>query len=406
MHSRAVTRARRPDRPPLPPGFGTIWTSVAIDLVGWGIILPILPLYAEDFTDSKVTIGVLVAVFSLMQLVFAPVWGRVSDRVGRKPVLIVSLAGTAVGSLLMGVAWSLPVLFLGRIVDGISGGSISAAHAAVTDMAAPGPRARLIGLLSAAVGIGFGGGPALGGRAALEGRHLPFFVAAAIAGINAVVAVKRLPETRPPSRVLDASPPHGGSTVQNPLFGRLQRLVLVVFVATSAFTAFEATFALFGKHRFDLTIAGTSGVFVVVGLCLVFFQAGMVHPVVAKLGEMGTVRAGLFLNIAGFLLLADAHRWIVLAPALVLITAGQGLLTPALTSMVAGGARDDRRGAVLGVQQSASALARVAGPIVGTFLFGHVGVGAPFAAGAVLAVVAVLLTAGIPGGVHSEVTAG
>ena len=186
----------------------------------------------------------------------------------------------------------------------------------------------------------------------------------------------------------------------------MQRLVLVVFVAPSAFTAFEATFALFGEDRFDLTIASTSGVFVAVGVCLVFFQAGMVHPVVARLGELGTVRAGLFLNIAGFVLLADAHRWLVLGPALVLITAGQGLLTPALTSMVAGGARDDRRGAVLGVQQSASALARVAGPIVGTFLFGHVGVGAPFAAGAVLAVAAVALTVGIPRDVHSEVTAG
>src|SRR5688500_17171683 len=275
MHSSAVTRARRPDRPPLPPGFWTIWTSVAIDLVGWGIVLPILPLYAEDFTDSKVTIGALVAVFSLMQLVFAPVWGRVSDRVGRKPVLIVSLAGTAVGSLLMGVAWSLPILFLGRIVDGISGGSISAAHAAVTDMAAPGQRARLIGLLSAAFGIGFVVGPAIGGLAALEGRHLPFFVAAAIAGINAVVAVKRLPETRPaPSltRDVDTSGAHTPETAHNPqgfALSRLQRLVLVVFVATSAFTAFEATFALFGEDRFDLTIAGTSGVFVVIGLSLV-----------------------------------------------------------------------------------------------------------------------------------------
>src|SRR3954447_6585030 len=106
MHSRAVTRARRSERPPLPPGFGTIWTSVAIDLVGWGIVLPILPLYAEDFTSNKVTIGLLVAVFSLMQLIFAPIMGRLSDRVGRKPVLVISLAGTALGSLLMGVAGS------------------------------------------------------------------------------------------------------------------------------------------------------------------------------------------------------------------------------------------------------------------------------------------------------------
>ena len=403
----AVTRARRPDRPPLPPGFGTIWTSVAIDLIGWGIVLPILPLYAEHFTDSKVTIGVLVAVFSLMQLIFAPVWGRVSDKVGRKPVLIVSLAGTALGSLLMGVAWSLPILFLGRIVDGISGGSVSAAHAAVTDMAEPGQRARLIGLLSAAFGIGFVVGPAIGGLAALEGRHLPFFVAAAIAGINALVALKRLPETRPTSRVVGNSGGSATETAQNAgTGGAIRQLVLVVFVATSAFTAFEATFALFGQHRFDLTIASTSGVFVVIGLCLAFFQAGMVHPVVARFGEIGTVRAGLLLNIAGFVLLAGAHHWLALAPGLVLVTAGQGLLTPALTSLVAGGARHDRRGAVLGVQQSASALARVVGPIVGTALFGHVSTGAPFTAGALLALVAIALTAGAAGGVHPEVTAG
>src|SRR5438132_4592660 len=255
MHSRVVTRARRPDRPPLPPGFGTIWTSVAIDLVGWGIVLPILPLYAEHFTTSKVTIGVLVAVFSLMQLLFAPVWGRVSDRVGRKPVLIVSLAGTAIGSLLMGVAWSLPILFLGRILDGISGGSVSTAHAAVTDMAEPGQRARLIGLLGAAFGIGFVAGPAIGGLAALGGRRVPLLVAAAIAGINAIVAIKRLPETRPLAPRVDEEP-------SAPLSSSMRRLVLVVFVATTAFTGFEATFALLGQRRFDLTIASTSAGFV------------------------------------------------------------------------------------------------------------------------------------------------
>jgi multidrug resistance protein len=376
---------------------------VAIDLVGWGIVLPILPLYAEHFTRSKVTIGLLVAVFSLMQLVFAPIWGRVSDRVGRKPVLIVSLAGTAVGSLLMGIAPTLPILFLGRIIDGISGGSISTAHAAVTDMAAPGQRARLIGLLGAAFGLGFVIGPAIGGLAALEGRHLPFFVAGAIAGINALVAVRRLPETRP---VGDRRRPPPTARAPRDLTGGLRQLVLVVFIATSAFTAFEATFALLGNERFDLTIAGTSGVFVLVGIFLAVFQGGMVHPVVARYGELATVRGGLTVNVAGFLLLAVAHGWGTLAVSLVLITAGQGLLSPALTSLVADRAHDDRRGAVLGVQQSASALARVAGPIFGTALFGHVGLGAPYAVGAGLAAAAILLTVGIPSDVHVEVTAG
>ena len=378
---------------------------MAIDLVGWGIVLPILPLYAEHFTRSKVTIGLLVAVFSLMQLLFAPIWGRVSDRVGRKPVLVVSLAGTAVGSLLMGIAPTLPILFLGRIIDGISGGSVSTAHAAVTDMAAPGQRARLIGLLGAAFGLGFVIGPAIGGLAALEGRHLPFYVAAAIAGINALVAIKRLPETRPVIEV-EAEVAPAPTTARRDVVGTVRQLVLVVFVATSAFTAFEATFALLGNERFGLTIAGTSGVFVVIGVLLAFFQGGMVHPVVSRFGELSTVRGGLALNVIGFLLLADAHHWWVLFVSLAFITAGQGLLSPALTSLVAGRAREDRRGAVLGVQQSASALARVVGPIAGTALFGHVGLGAPYALGAVLAALAVLLTLGVGADVRTEVTAG
>jgi DHA1 family tetracycline resistance protein-like MFS transporter len=315
-------------------------------------------------------------------------------------VLVVSLAGTAVGSLLMGVAGSLWVLFLGRIIDGISGGSVSAANAAVTDMAEPGQRARLIGLLGAAFGLGFVIGPAIGGLAALEGRHLPFFVAAAIAGVNAVVAMRRLPETRP------TAPPAAAPATSAPMLGPVQRLLLLVFVATSAFTAFEATFALLGHERFDLTIAGTSGVFVVVGLVLAFFQGGMVHPVVARYGELATVRGGLTMNVVGFLLLAAAHDWLVLSVSLVLITAGQGLLSPALTSMVAGGARHDRRGSILGLQQSASALARVVGPVLGAFLFGHVAIGAPYVAGALLALASVVMTAGLGGKVHEGVTAG
>lgn len=390
-----MSRQRR-ERPPLPPGFGTVWTSVAVDLVGWGIVLPILPLYGERFTRSPVTLGVLVAAFSVMQLLFAPVWGRVSDRYGRKPVLVVSLAGTAIGSLVMGLAPTLWVLFLGRIIDGISGGSISTAHAAVADMAGPEQRARLIGLLGAAFGVGFVAGPAIGGLAALFGARVPLFVAAAIAGVNALVAVRRLPETRPTDTVAHVvEPPRVGASVR--------RLIVVVFVATSAFTAFEATFALLGQRRFGLTIASTSAVFVAIGVLLVFFQGGLVHPAVARFGELGTVRAGLVLNVVGFLLVGTAHSWWVLAPAIALLTAGQGLLAPSLTSMVAGRARHDRRGSVLGLQQSVSALARVVGPIVGGFLFAHVGVGAPYAAGAVLAAVALAL---LPASVQEEVTAG
>ena len=382
-------------REPLPPGFGTIWLSVAVDLVGWGIVLPILPLYGERFTRSPVTLGLLVASFSVMQLLFAPVLGRVSDRYGRKPVLVISLAGTALGSLVMGLAPALWVLFLGRIIDGISGGSVSTAHAAVADMAEPAQRARLLGLLGAAFGVGFVAGPAIGALAAPFGERVPLLVAAAIAGANALVAVKRLPETQSTETVAHVvEAPRTSSSVR--------RLIAVVFVATSAFTGFEATFALLGQRRFHLTMASTSGVFVGIGVLLVVFQGAMVHPVVARYGEVRTVRVGLALNGLGFVLVAVARTWWLLVPAVALLTAGQGLLAPVLTSMVAGRTRHDRRGSVLGLQQSVSALARVVGPVLAGFLFAHVAVGAPYAAGAVLVVLAIAVL----GDVRAEVTSG
>jgi len=181
----------------LPPGFGTIWLTVALDLVGFGIILPILPLYGERFGASPVVIGLLVAAFSAAQFVFAPLLGRLSDRIGRKPVILVSLFGTAVGSLITGLAWAVWVLFLGRIIDGASGASVSVAQGAVTDLAPPPERPRLLGLLGAAFGVGFVLGPALGGLAAVVGERVPFFVAAFVAFVNALVAMRRLPETHP-----------------------------------------------------------------------------------------------------------------------------------------------------------------------------------------------------------------
>ncbi len=160
--SRRAGRGRRGgERQPLPKGFGTIWTTVAIDLIGFGIVLPILPQYAERFGASATVTGLLVASYSLAQFVFAPVWGRLSDRFGRKPVLIVSLLGTAVGSLLTGIAGAIPLLFVGRLVDGASGGSVSVAQAAVSDVSEPKDRARLMGLLGAAFGVGFVAGPTI-----------------------------------------------------------------------------------------------------------------------------------------------------------------------------------------------------------------------------------------------------
>jgi MFS family permease len=377
-------RRRRPRRP-LPPGFATIWIAVAIDLIGFGIVLPILPIYAKRFHTSAFEATLLVAVFSAASFLCSPLWGRVSDRFGRKPVLIVSLAGTAVGSLVTGLAGGLSLLLVGRIVDGASGASVAVAQAATADLSSPAERPRLFGLLGAAFGVGFVAGPALGSLAALGGPRLPFFLAAGIAAVNTVVAVRRLPETRPalPSPIRRPGPfaaLTGGRDVVP--------LLAVTFCALLAFSAFEATFALFGQRRLGFGIASAAAVFTAVGAVIVIVQGGVVYRVVRVVGERTTLLGGLVANTVGLALLAGAHSWWAIGPALVLLTVGQGLVQTTMSTMMAARAGAERRGEVLGAQQAAGGLARVAGPALGGALLGAAATGAPYVFGSALSLLA------------------
>ncbi len=412
-------RAARPPREPLPAGFGTIWSTVAIDLIGFGIVLPILPQYAERFNASPTTIGLLVASFSIAQLIGAPLLGRLSDRIGRKPILIVSLFGTALGSLLTGVAGGLALLFLGRIIDGASGASVSVAQASAADLAPPQQRARLMGLLGAAFGVGFVAGPAIGALGSLAGPKVPFLIAATISFVNAVVAIRRLPETAPgrspapvgssdpaaqdAERIATAVSADGpglvepghledpattlGNGVDRPA---ILRLIVVAFVGMVAFSGFEATFSLLGEARFGFSLAATGGVFTLIGIALVGVQGGLVGPVNDRLPETAVLRFGLAANAVGLLLLALDGWWVTLVASLAFLVVGQGLLTPTLSAAVASRA-GSQRGQWLGWHQSAGGLARVLGPITAGALFEHVGLGAPYVVGAALVAFALLL---------------
>lgn len=386
MKNREVKdRAKKRTKGKFPPGFWTIWSTVALDMVGFGMVVPILGRYAERFGASGFEVGLLFTMFSIAQFFFAPVLGRLSDRIGRKPVIIISLLGTAVASFLTGASNVLWLLFLARFLDGASGASVSVAQSAITDIASPEDRPRLLGMLGAAFGVGFVFGPAIGGLAALGGPHVPFYVAAVFALCNAVAAWFRLPETHTTRAQREATRTRRRFVIN--------RYTGTALLAGTAFAGFEATFALFGERRFDLTEGSAAAVFLVVGVMLVIVQGGLIGPLTRSFGSRRLLSLGFTVLIGGFLVLSVSEVWVVLFVALALLSLGQGVVTPSLTSVVTDSVTPDKRGEVLGVQQSAGALSRIIGPAIAGLMFDHAGTGWPYVLAAVLTVAALLLVA-------------
>ena len=357
-------------RPKAPRGCGGSWATVARDMVGCGILLPVLPLYAEDFGASPATAAALIAVFSAAQMVAAPFWGRLSDRIGRRTVLVAALVGSCLGSLVTGLAGALWVLFAGRVLDGFSGSSYAVGQAAVADLAKPEDRPRLMGMLAAAFGVGFVAGPLIGSIAALGSRELPFFVAAALAGANALVALVRLPART------------AGS-------GLVPSAAMLALVALGGCAGVEATFGLLVERRFpEVGDPTVYGLFACIGLLMVLIQTRVVGPVNALLGSRSALRVALVAVAAGMVVLAAGGGWAGLAVALVLLVVGQGVFGPTLSHATVETVGDAGRGAALGLQQGAGALGRIVGPLLAGLLLDRVGVGAPYLVAAGLALVA------------------
>jgi len=372
------------ERTSMPAGYWIIWTTVALDLVGFGIVVPILGRYAERFGANGLQVGLMFASFSVAQMVFAPILGRISDKVGRKPVIVFSLIGTAVGSFVTGAAGALWVLFLGRILDGASGASVAVAQGAVADIAPPEQRARLMGMLGAAFGVGFVVGPALGGLAALGGPHVPFYLAGSIAAVNAVAAMIRLPETKPDTSHITEKSQRGSA-----LSPALKRFALVGFLSMLGFAGFEATFSIWGEKQFGFTEGSASIVFVFVGVTLVAVQGGLIGPLTQRLGSRKLLRIGLSLVAVGLLLLGVTTTWPMLFVALFLLSLGQGISGPSGSALVAELAPVERRGEAIGYQQSTAAFGRVAGPVMAGALFDQVGINSQFLVSGILIVFAV-----------------
>ncbi len=363
-----------------------------VDLIGFGIVMPVLPFWATDFGADGFLYGLIQSSYALAQFALAPFWGRLSDRVGRRPVLLTTIAGTAASLLWLGLAESLVGLFAARILAGGFAANISVASAYITDVTEADERTRWMGMLGASFGIGFLLGPAIGGLLAPFGYAVPMLFAAAMAALNFVYAVFALPE--PPRRQ--------GQGEREPSIGRLEvlrdpavrRACIAYLFFSLAVTQLENMFPLFMKDRFGFDARGVA--FVLVGMAVVMggIQGGAMRALAARYAERSLVLVGSALLAVAFLLVPLAPTVALLLLPLGVSAVGRAISQPSLMSLVSFEASETNRGAVLGTFQSMASLARIFGPAGAGFLY-DLNVGWPFFLASALMLVVLLHARGL-----------
>ncbi len=360
-----------------------VFLIVFIDLMGFGIVIPLLPLYGDRYHPSPAVFGLLMATYSLVQFLFTPMLGRLSDRFGRKPILLLSLAGTVGGYLLFGLQTSLALLFLSRVVGGLMGANVATAQAVIADITKPEDRAKGMGLIGAAFGLGFIFGPAIGWATLDLGESAPGFFAAGFSAAALALTAWRLPETWPEERRFGRvehargwfSPRRLWAGLSHPQIGIL---LVVFFLATFAFANFESTFALTLAKRLLLTNRQVMWLFVYVGVLAAFIQGGLIGRLAKRYGERRLILAGAACLVPGYASLVYTRSLGQLLLFLPLLALGAGLTGPTLSSLVSRLSTADEQGGMLGVFQSMSSLARIAGPFWGGFAFERFGAGMPY----------------------------
>ena len=363
-----------------------IFITVFIDLVGFGIVLPILPIYAEspEFNATPFEIGMLFAIYSWMQFFFAPILGRMSDKYGRRPVLFFSILGSAVGYFLVGWAGSLTLVFVGRIVSGVTGGNISTAQAYVADVTSKENRAKGMGLFGAAFGLGFIFGPAIAGILSKYGIHVPFYFAAVLSLANAIALYFILPETVKRS---DGATQKEAENRFKEFFEAFRErqfglINLVYFLLITAFSIMTYAFVLFTAYRFGYNAEQNGYLFAFVGLVSIVGQGFLFHTLAVKFGESRLAAAGCFALVLALFAMplvvpTPDTFWIfplvgsisggllILLGVCVLLSFGNAMASPALTSLASKVSHEHEQGKSLGILQSGASLARAIGPTIG-----------------------------------------
>ena len=385
-----------------------LFLIVFIDLVGFGLVIPLLPFYAARFAASPPQMTMLFATYSLMAMIAAPFWGRLSDRIGRRPVLMASMAASALAYLWLAVADALWMLFAARAIAGACAGNIAAAQAYVADVTPPERRAKGMGLIGAAFGLGFIIGPVLGGviagdDLATADLESPGLIAAGLSLLAFFGVAFVLPESLPAGR---AYRPRGRIGALRNALGRpvLARLLAVFFLVILAFSGMETTFAWWAIAQFGWGPRPIGFVFFYVGLLSALMQGGLIGVLTRRFGEERLMLGGLVLIAAGLLLLPFARELPALLVALSALALGMGAMQPSLNSLISRRAGAETQGEVMGVAQSAGSLSRVLGPIVAGALFAEFGRNSPFLWGALLVCAALAIGWRLPRAIPAPIS--
>ena len=368
------------------PSVFIIFLTVFIDLVGFGMVLPLLPIFAKTFSASGFAIGALMASFSAMQFLFAPLWGRLSDRVGRRPVLLVSTAGAMISYAIfalgcgLGGKTGLLVLFASRIFAGICGANITVAQAYIADVTPPEERSRKMGLIGMAFGLGFIFGPVLSGVGMkLFGITGPGWIAASLCGANFFFALARLPESWRPTSEHVAQRPRFTQWVHTFRLPRIGLLIVVFFLATFCFTCFETTLGLLVSQNFNLKFQNVKGVFIFdekvvylyayCGVVGAIVQGGAIGRAVKRLGEPLLISLSLVLVGLSMAPMPFARNWMQLLFVLAVLAIGSSLTRPPVFGLISILTPAHEQGATIGIAQGAGSLARIIGPVFASTLF-------------------------------------
>jgi len=386
-----------------------LFMTVFIDLLGFGLIIPVMPTYAQQFHASDIEVGLLIASYSLAQFIFTPFWGRLSDKVGRRPILLVSLLASTIGYIIWGFSNSLMMLFISRLVAGMGNANIAVAQAYVSDVTTDETRSKGMGAIFAAFGVGFVLGPAMGGfltnRHVLEALGLASiadhslqvigFVAALFSLTDLILTALILPEPEKRSHAGEEKYGVGMSFIGQTLGSKkLQASLAIFFISTFAFANMEATLVLLTQQKFHFGPTQNSLLFTWVGVCICLIQGA--HRITKKYGEKSMIGVGTSLLTFGLLALPFADNMPLVYTVMAVLAIGSGVNTPCNQAMLSKLAPRESVGGVLGVGQSLSTLGRILGPAIGCFLFQNVGLQAPYMLGAAAMALAFCLSLTLP----------